>query len=153
DILLQAVEPAVEDRTERAEEAVRGTQLLHRTPVDGFEPVERRLGLGNLDLGGGEALLLRLLLHPAPEERLAAAVVAPDGFEHRRTLPHVGQFRLDDRLEPTEAHGEKIKAALRHGPFPQGGDDLTSAFAADVHALFQIELPLQFGGVTLDTVL
>ena len=41
----------------------------------------------------------------------------------------------------------------RQSPFPQGGDDLTAAFAADVHALFQIELSLQFHDVKLDAIL
>ena len=97
--------------------------------------MERRLRLGDLDLGGGEPLLLGVLLDPSPEERLAAAVVAPDRLEHRTALGHVRQFLGDHRLEPAEAHGEEIQAPLGDGPLAQGGDDLPAAFSADFHEL------------------
>ena len=45
--------------------------------------------LGDLDLSDGEPFLLGVFLNPATEERLAAAVIASHGLEHRPALGHV----------------------------------------------------------------
>ena len=61
-VLFQGVEPAVEDVAQGALGRVGGGQPLHQPPVDRLQPVQRRLGLRDLDLGRGEPDLLRPVL-------------------------------------------------------------------------------------------
>ena len=128
-------------------------KLLHRPPVDRFQAMERSLCLGDLDLGGGEALLLGVFLDPSTEEGLAASVVAPDRLEHGAALGDVGQFLGDHRLEPIQPDGEEVQAPLRDGPLAQCGDDLSAAFSADFHGSIQVELPFELRHVEFDLVL
>ncbi len=131
DLLLQGVEPAVNHRAEGPLEGVRRRQPLHGAAVDRLQPVQRRLGLGDLHLGGREPPPLGPLLEPAGEERLARAVLAADRLE-AGAAPRDGlQFGVEGRLEPLQADGEDVEAPPRHGPPAEGVDDLTAAFGAD----------------------
>ena len=56
DVFFQAVEPAIQDRAERTQEAVCRGKLFHRSPVNSLQPMKWGFRLGNLDLGDGEAL-------------------------------------------------------------------------------------------------
>jgi len=93
-------------------------------------------------------LLLGKLLHPPPEERLAAAVVAPRGLESRPALGHVRQFVGDDAFEAIQADSEEVQSPLWHRAFPQGSDDFSASFGADFHgSLIQIKLAFQLGDI------
>jgi len=81
-VLLQGVEPGVDDVPQGALRGVGRGQPLAQPAVDGLQAVQRRLRLGHLHLGGGEAQLAGPVGQPAGEEGLAAAVVAADGLEH-----------------------------------------------------------------------
>ena len=95
--------------------------------------MQRRLGLGDLDLGGGHAAPLGALGEPAGEERLARAVLSTDRLEYGPTRRHAVEFGVDGMLEPLHADGEQVKACLRHGSPPERVDDLVAAGRADRH--------------------
>ena len=82
-------------------------------PVDGLEVVQRRLGLGDLHLGGGEALAAGPLGQPAGDERLAGAVLAADRLEHGAAGGDGRSSSSKARGEAVEADGEHVEPALR----------------------------------------
>src|SRR5699024_8657644 len=53
-VFLQRVHPVVHDLAQGAGRLGGGGQSFGQAPVDGLQPVQRGLGLGNLDLGDGE---------------------------------------------------------------------------------------------------
>ena len=110
----------------------RGGQALDEPPVDGLQPVQRRLGLGDLHLGGGEAAPLGPLGEPAGEEGLAGAVLAADGLEdasrRRRPCPGPRRSRPSNRSRPT---ARRSRPADGHGAAAQRVDDLAPAGRAD----------------------
>src|SRR5207248_96608 len=124
---FQAIEPAVDDGPECAQEAVCCGKLFHCPAVNRFQSMEWGFRLGDLHLGGCKALLLGVLLHPTREERLAATVIATNRLEHGPALSHVRHLLGDGGLETAQANGKEIQPTLRHSAFPQCGDDLASA--------------------------
>ena len=95
--------------------------------------MERRLRFRDLNLGCRKALFFGVLLNPATKECLATPVVATDGFESRGTLPDIGEFLGNHRFKRMQPDCQKVEAPLRHGPFPQGGNDFSAAFTANFH--------------------
>ena len=111
DLLLQGVEPA-RRRPAAARWAgwVAVREPLGEPAVDRLQPVQRRLGLGDLDLGVGEARArLRPLGQPAGEERLAGAVLAADGLERRAARGDGVQLVVEGGGEPVEPDGEQVE--------------------------------------------
>ena len=104
--------------------------------------MQRRLGLGDLDLGGGEARALGPLGEPAGEERLAGAVLAADGLEGRAAPRDRGELVVDRRGEPVEADGEQVEPRCGHGAAPQRVDHLPPARRAD-RSTHDVHLELQ----------
>ena len=86
--------------------------------------MQRRLGLGDLDLGGGESAAQCLLGQVPGEEGLAAAVLPPNGFDGEAAGCHGVEVLGQGALEAVQADGELVEAVGGHGPAPQRGDDL-----------------------------
>ena len=133
DVLFEGVEPGIDDLAQRARRVRAGGQMLDQAAVDGLQLVQRSLGLGDLHLGRGHAPPLGPLGEPAGEERLAGAVLAPDGLEDGAACLDASELLVDGPLEPLHANGEQVKPRLRHGPPPQGVDDLRPPGRTDRH--------------------
>ncbi len=127
DFLFQGVEPGVDDGAQGARGVARGGQAFGQTPVDRLQPVQRRLGLGDLDLGRGQAHALGPLGQPSGEERLAGAVVAADGVEGGAPSGDDGQVVVEGPLEAVEADGEQVEPELGHRATAQGIDHIAAA--------------------------
>ena len=141
DVLFQRVEPAVDDLAERARRVGRGGQLLDQAAVDGLQPVQRGLGLGDLDLGGGHAAPLGPLGQPAGEEGLARAVLTADRLERSAARRDAGQLVVEGSLEPLHADREQVKPGLRHGAAPQRVDDFPPPGGAHVRRRGHVASP------------
>src|SRR5690606_22194990 len=123
-LLLEGVEPALDDVPEGAALAVLGPQVLHRAPVDRLEPVQRRLALRDLHLGRRELIALRAALQPAREERLARTVLAAHRLEGPVAERDVAALLVERLGEPVETDREVLEAARRDRAGAQGGHDL-----------------------------
>lgn len=102
DLLFEGVEPQVDDGAQRTGGVTGGGEPLGEAPVDGFEPVQWRFGLGDLDLGDGQPGAFGALPQPAGEERFAGAVLAADGAERRTALADGGDLAVQRPLEPVQ---------------------------------------------------
>ena len=80
-VLLQGKEPPVDHTPQRPTRHVAGRQPLDQPPVHRLQAMEGRLGFRDLHLARGKSESLRPLLEPPGEEGLAAAILAPHGFE------------------------------------------------------------------------
>jgi len=107
---LEVEEPAVEQGPECAGVPLAGLEGLEGAAVDGLEVVERGVCLGDLDEGGGEALLAGTVLEPAGEEGLAGAVITADGLEAGPAGRGRGQLLVDIRGEVFEADREVLRS-------------------------------------------
>ena len=85
DILLEGVEPAVDDLPECRWRELRGREVLSDAAIDGLELVERCLGLADLHLGRCEPCAPSPLDEPPREERLACPVLAAHRLEYGAT--------------------------------------------------------------------
>src|SRR5262249_1537492 len=128
---FERVEPPVEDPAQRAVLDVRRREPLDEPPVHRLEPVERRLGLGDLDLGGSESHPLGTLLEPAREEGLAAPVLAAHRLEDGGAAFDATQLFVERGLEAIEPDRERVEAALRNRTAAQRIDDLVASLSGD----------------------
>lgn len=68
DVFFEGVDPVVDDFSEGAGRLGGGGEAFGEPPVDGFEPVQRGFGFGDLDFGDGEAGAFGAFGEPAGEE-------------------------------------------------------------------------------------
>lgn len=132
DIFFEHVEPAVDDRTKRADVAVANRQSFNKTPVHGLKMVEWGLGLGDLQFAGGEAKASGPLADPPGRERLAAPPITPDRLEHGAAGGDLGELLIDRRGEPVESNGHHIEAPCGHGAASERVDDLVATCGTDL---------------------
>jgi hypothetical protein len=132
-VLLQRVEPGVDDVPQSPPRGVGRGQPLTQPAVDCLQAVQRRFRLGDLHLRGGEAQPAGPVGQPAGEEGLAAAVVPADGLEHGPPAPDGQQFLLQGWPEAFQTYGEGVEAAVRDGAATQSIDDLLTSPGADGH--------------------
>ncbi len=125
-VLLQRVEPGIDDGAQRARRERRGAQAFGEAPVDGLQPVQRRLVLGDLHLGGGQVHPAGPVGEPAGEEPLAGAVLPAHRLEHRAAGGHRGQVVADGGLEPAETDGEQIEPGFGDHAAAQRVEDLAA---------------------------
>ena len=118
DVLLKRESPPLEHRAECSLLHISGRQTLDQSPIDGLQSMQRRLGLGDLDLRGRESGRLGPLAQPPGEERLAAPVVAPDRLELRTAAGDQTKFVVHGRRQPIEAYRECVETTLRDSPTP-----------------------------------
>ena len=123
-VLLQREQPTVDHPCQRRGGQGVGGEVLDDAPVDGFQFVQRRLGLADLHLCGGKTCAAGAFLQPAGEERFACAVFAADRFEHRTTTTGDLQVFVDGGLETSQSHRQKVKAVGGHSAAPQCVDHL-----------------------------
>ena len=142
-VLLQRIEPVVEDRAEGTLVRVRGREALRETTVHGLQAVQRRLRFGNLDLCRSIPLALRPLLQPAHEEGLAAAVLAAHGLEGSAPRRHRSQLVVQRRgrtgPRPT---ANTLEPLARHGSAPEGVHDIASSLRTDHESALVRLLPV-----------
>ncbi len=123
-ILLQGVEPAVEDAAEGAFAGIRRGDALDQAAVDRLHAVQGRLGLRDLHLAGRKPPAARSFLQPAAEEGLAGPVLPAHRLEHAPAERGRGQFVIQGLLEALSPDGEGVQPVPGHGPATQGIDDL-----------------------------
>ena len=111
--------------------SIRGREAFDQPAVDGLKTVQRRLGLGNLDLSRGESVAFRALLQPPCEEGLPAAVLPANCLELRTPGRDRPQLLTHHGVERLESDRERVQTAPGNGSAPQGVDDLVAALGAD----------------------
>ena len=129
---FEGEQPRVEDGAERAGRDRRSPHRLGDPPVDGLQPVQRGLGLGDLHLGGREPAAQRPLGQVPGEEGLAGSVLAADRLEGGPSGGDRVELVVEGGGEPVESHGEQVEPCLRDGPAPQRPDDLSAAPVGDL---------------------
>jgi hypothetical protein len=126
-VLLEGVKPGVEDRPERARGTRRRREAFAQSPVHRLQPVQGRLGLGDLHLGHRHSSGLGALTQPASEEGLARAVLAADSFERSATGMRGVEVGGQAGLDPFQTDGEQVEPTSRDGAASQRVEHLASA--------------------------
>ena len=130
-ILLQCIEPAIDDTAESAAGGVCRAQVFDKSAVDRLQAVQRRFGLVDLDFRRRKAAGARPLLQPTPEEGLAGAVLAAYGLESAAAGGDRCQLLVEGGRERFDSHCERVQPAARHGAATQGTDDVFPPCGAD----------------------
>src|SRR5690606_19078446 len=131
DVFFEGVDPVVDDFSEGAGRLGGGGEAFGEPPVDGFEPVQRGFGFGDLDFGDGEAGAFGAFGEPAGEEGFSGTVFAADGFEACAARAYGGEFLVEHGFVPVESDGEQVEAVLGHGSAAERVEDFAAAGGAD----------------------
>lgn len=131
-LLLQGVEPGVDDGTQGGGLVGGGGEAFGEPAVDGLQAVQRGLGLGDLHLADGQSAAFGAFGEPPGEERFTGSVFAAQGVEGGSAAGDGRQVVVEGGLEAVQADGEQAESRLRYGAAPQGVDDVASACGADV---------------------
>ena len=117
---LKGIQPPVHQSPERTIGPFLRGQALDGTPIDLLHVVQGSFGLGDLNLGGGESLLLRHVADPTGEEGLAGAVVAANRLEATNAHRDIGKLALKRLGEAIQAHGVVFEPSAGHGAVTKG---------------------------------
>ena len=129
---FQGEQPGVQHRAQRTRRERRRPQRLTDPPVHGLQLVQRRLGLGDLHLRGGEPAAQGPLGEVPGDERLARAVLAAHRLERRAAAGHRVEVGVQRRGETLQAHRQQVQPVGRDGAPAQRVEDLAAPPGRDL---------------------